>query len=266
MKLKSYPKTTIVHISDLHLGSVHFEERLLVRAIDEINNIHPDVVIISGDLTNDGLRPQYLEVRKYLDQMDCKLQIVIPGNHDSRNVGYVHFEDMFGSRNSAVHLPGVTIVALDSTQPDLNEGKLGRQNYRWMVDQFTKPEDFKIVALHHHLLPVPGTGRERNIIEDAGDFLELLVEQDIDLALSGHKHVPYEWHFENLYLVNSGTVSSIRVRGYAQPCYNIMDIKGDTCRVHRKYPFGDSEEVVTFRIKPKYNPGEVPAKQGLTAT
>ncbi|MDD5748590.1 MAG: metallophosphoesterase, partial [Actinomycetota bacterium] len=162
-----------------------------------------------------------------------------------------YFEDFFGSRNSVACLPGITIVGLDSSQPDLDEGRLGRQNYRWMVEKFTSPDDFRIVALHHHLLPVPGTGRERNVIEDAGDFLELLVEIGADLALCGHKHVPHTWHFEDFYVVNAGTVCSLRVRGYARPCYNIIRIEDESCTVTRKYPFGEAIEVISFPAKTK---------------
>lgn len=248
---KSKKTIKLAHISDIHVGSNHFVSNLLNRAIVEINEMEPDAVLISGDLTNNGFRQQYFAVKAYLSNIECEKKVVIPGNHDSRNVGYVHFEDCFGARNSVLRLPGITIVALDSSQPDLNEGRLGRQNYRWLVEQFENTDDFKIVALHHHLLPLPGTGRERNIIEDAGDFLELLVHQDIDLALSGHKHVPHTWHFEDFYIVNAGTVSSLRVRGYARPCYNVIDISGEECVVTRKYPFGDSVEILKFPIAKK---------------
>lgn len=172
----------IAHISDIHVGSNHFVSNLLNRAIMEINEMEPDVVLVSGDLTNEGFRQEYSAVGAYLGNIRCEKMVVIPGNHDSRNVGYVHFEDLFGSRNSALYMPGVTIVALDSSQPDLNEGRLGRQNYRWIAERFTNPNDFKIVVLHHHLIPLPGTGRERNIIEDAGDFLELLVSEGLTLC------------------------------------------------------------------------------------
>lgn len=242
---------TIAHISDIHVGSNHFVSNLLNRAIVEMNEANPDVVIVSGDLTNDGFRQQYAAAKAYLENIECENVVVIPGNHDSRNVGYVHFEDMFGERNSVVYLPGVTLVALDSSQPDLNEGRLGRQNYKWMVDKFTRPDDFKIVALHHHLLPLPGTGRERNIIEDAGDFLQVLVGQGVDLVLSGHKHVPHAWQFENFFMVNAGTVSSLRVRGYARPCYGFVEIRDGNCMVTREYPFGERVEVVSFPIKRK---------------
>jgi len=241
----------IAHISDIHVGSNHFVSNLLNRAIKEINEMEPDLVLVSGDLTNDGFRQEYAAARAYLDNFASERLVVIPGNHDSRNVGYVHFEDMFGERTSVITLPGVTMVALDSSQPDLNEGRLGRQNYRWMAEQLKDDSNFKIVALHHHLLPLPGTGRERNIIEDAGDFLEQLVYEGVDLVLSGHKHVPHTWHFEDLYVSNAGTVSSLRVRGYARPCYNVIDIEPGSCRITRKYPFGDSVEVVDFPIEEK---------------
>lgn len=244
----------MAHISDIHVGSNHFVSNLLNRAMVEINEMKPDVVMVSGDLTNDGFRQQYAAASVYLANLECEQVLTIPGNHDSRNVGYVHFEDIFGSRNHVAYLPGITIVALDSSQPDLNEGRLGRQNYRWMVEKFNRPEDFKIVALHHHLVPLPGTGRERNIIEDAGDFLEMLVDHGVDLVLSGHKHVPHVWRFENLFLVNAGTVSSLRVRGYARPCYNIIEVEDGLCRIARKYPFGEKEEVVSFSVDPKSYP------------
>ena len=82
---------TIAQLSDLHCGSPHFVPSLLDRAIVEVNELRPDVVVVSGDLTGDGFRGEYELAREYLDQIDCERMLVIPGNHDSRNVGYVHF-------------------------------------------------------------------------------------------------------------------------------------------------------------------------------
>jgi Icc protein len=120
---------TIAHISDLHCGSPHFVPSLLDRALVEINELEPDVVICSGDLTGDGLRGEFVTARDYLDRVECEHLLVIPGNHDSRNVGYVHFEELFGERRSELHLNGVSIVAVDSTEPDLDHGVIGRGRY-----------------------------------------------------------------------------------------------------------------------------------------
>ena len=198
----------IAHISDVHCGGPYFVATLLERAIAEINDWKPDLVVCCGDLTTFGYKPEFAEARAFLDRIECESFVVIPGNHDSRNVGYVHFEEFFGERNSVLQVGAVTVVAVDSTEPDLDHGRIGRGRYEWIEEQFATPADLRVFVLHHHLLPVPGTGRERNIVYDAGDAIECLQRSGVDLVLSGHKHVPYAWRLEDMFIVNTGTVSS----------------------------------------------------------
>jgi 3',5'-cyclic-AMP phosphodiesterase len=238
----------IAHISDLHCGSPHFVANLLERAIMELNELEPDIVVCSGDLTTNGFRGEYAEAASYLARLGCERLVVIPGNHDSRNVGYVHFEDHFGDRNGVVHENGVSVVAVDSSEPDLDHGQIGRGRYSWILEQFATPADFRIFVLHHHLLPVPGTGRERNVVYDAGDALEVLQEAHVNLVLSGHKHVPYAWRLENIFIVNAGTVSSLRLRGKTRPCYNVVELEGRHVDVWRKYPFHGQERIIQFSL------------------
>ena len=100
--------------------------------------------------------------------------------------------------------------------------------------------------LHHHLLPVPGTGRERNIVYDAGDLLEVLLRSRVNLVLAGHKHVPYAWQLENMFVVTTGTVSTLRLRGHTRPCYNVIEIGPERVRIYRKYPFEGQEPIIEF--------------------
>ena len=238
---------TIAQISDLHCGSPHFVPSLLDRALVEINDLAPDLVIVSGDLTGDGLRGEYDLARRYLDNVECERMLVIPGNHDSRNVGYVHFEELFGERRSELHSDGVSVVAVDSTEPDLDHGVIGRGRYRWIEERFATEDAYlRIFVLHHHLLPVPGAGRERNVVHDAGDTIECLQRAGVNLVLSGHKHVPYAWRLENLFVVNAGTVSTTRLRGKTKPCYNVIEASRERVTVSRKFPFHDREALVSF--------------------
>jgi 3',5'-cyclic AMP phosphodiesterase CpdA len=238
---------TIAQISDLHCGSPHFVPSLLERAIGEINELAPDLVIVSGDLTADGFREEYELAQDYLGRLDSPAPVVIPGNHDSRNVGYVHFEELFGDRRHAIHRDGVSVVAIDSTEPDMDHGTIGRGRYEWIEERFAEHDAFlRIFVLHHHLLPVPGTGRERNVVHDAGDALECLLRAGAQLVLSGHKHVPYAWRLENLFVVNAGTVSTTRVRGKTKPCYNVIEASPERVSVFRKYPFHDREAIISF--------------------
>jgi 3',5'-cyclic-AMP phosphodiesterase len=242
---------TIVQLSDLHCGQQFFLPNLLERAIAEVNELEPDIVVISGDLTSHGFREEYGIALGYIDRLECESKVVIPGNHDSRNVGYVHFEELFGDRNSVLRVGGVTVVAVDSTEPDLDNGQIGRGRYRWIEEQFADPADLRVFVLHHHLLPVPGTGRERNVVNDAGDAIECLQRAGVDLVLSGHKHVPYAWRLEDLFVVNAGTVSSSRLRGKGRPCYNVIEVEGTHVGVWRKYPFHDQERIIQFSTETK---------------
>ena len=237
----------IGHISDLHCGGPYFEANLLERAISEVNDLEPDIVICSGDLTTFGFKHEYQVARSYLDKLRCESIVVIPGNHDSRNVGYIHFEELFGERNSVLHKGAVTVVAVDSTEPDLDHGQIGRGRYRWIEEAFAaNPAELRIFVLHHHLLPVPGTGRERNVVYDAGDALECLQRANVHLVLSGHKHVPYAWRLEDLFVVNTGTVSSLRLRGNTRPCYNVIEFSGQHVSIWRRHPFHGQERIIQF--------------------
>jgi 3',5'-cyclic-AMP phosphodiesterase len=238
--------TRIAHLSDLHCGSPHFQADLLERAIEEINTLEPDVAVISGDLTTDGYEREYSLAREFVDRIECTDLIVVPGNHDSRNVGYVHFEEQFGPRASVLHKHGLTIVAEDSSEPDLDHGQIGRNRYPTIEQAFTGFSNLNVFVLHHHLLPIPGTGRERNIVYDAGDLLEVLLRSQVKLVLAGHKHVPYAWHLESLFVVTTGTVSTLRLRGHWRPCYNVIEVGEEWVRIYRKYPFEGQEPIIEF--------------------
>jgi 3',5'-cyclic AMP phosphodiesterase CpdA len=238
---------TIAHISDPHAGSPMFVPNLMNRVIVELNEMAPDVVICTGDLTNEGYRQEYKNWLAYASRIEAPIY-TIPGNHDARNVGYLHFEELIGERYWTQDVHGVRIVAADSSEPDINEGQIGRHRYDWIREQFSAPADLKIFALHHHLIPVPGTGRERSVVNDAGDLLEVLITSGVNIVLSGHKHVPYVWRLENVYLCNAGTVASLRVRGYTKPCYNVLEFEGDEVKISRRFPFGGQTTIAHFSL------------------
>jgi 3',5'-cyclic-AMP phosphodiesterase len=239
------PKTdrfVIAQFSDLHCGDPRFDEHLLDRVIDEVNDLCPDLVAIPGDLTVHGYLDEYEMAKTQIDRLECPEIIVIPGNHDSRNVGYVHFKNLFGerwtsrdltfaSRAPELNCDNVRVVSLDSSKPDLNDGELGRHRYGWLAERLQDSPGLRIVVLHHHLVGIPGTGRERNIVLDAGDVLEILDRYSVDLVLAGHRHVPYAWKVNGVLVVTSGTASTWRTRGETPPSYNIVTILPDEIEV-----------------------------------
>lgn len=259
MLLSSIP-LRIAQISDIHCGESSFDPEMMSSIVERINRLKTDVVVVAGDLTAAGYEWEYKEAKQWIDQIEGT-KIVIPGNHDARNVGYIHFQNYFGNRYSKYRqafeperaerlgATGFTVVAVDSSEPDLNDGRVGREHYLWIKEQFDQPEDVKIFVIHHHLVPIPGTGRERNIITDAGDVLAELTQLDIDVVLSGHKHVPYFWGLNGILICNSSTAATRRVRGLTPPSWNEIQIDASTIKTFVHYEDGRRELSLIFSLK-----------------
>src|SRR5436190_6844481 len=69
----------LVHLSDLHFGRI--DHALVKPLIELVTSIKPDVVAVSGDLTQRAKSEQFEEARRFLDALPSP-QIVVPGNHD----------------------------------------------------------------------------------------------------------------------------------------------------------------------------------------
>ena len=214
----------IVHISDVHVKSAYYSEELASNVIDYISNLEPDVLVITGDLTDNGYPHEYDDAVDFVNQLKARVKVVVPGNHDARNMGYVLFEELFKTRFPMVDLGWLKIQGVDSSEPDLDDGHIGRLAYGLVEESLIGFKGIKIVALHHHLVPIPGTGRERNIPVDSGDFLALLCKVGVHLILSGHKHVPWIWELNSMLIVNAGTATTLRVKAHNPPSFNIITL------------------------------------------
>ena len=251
----------IAQLSDVHVGGGRYREQLLRTAIEEVNAAGPDLVVVAGDLTDDGYPDQYPLAREELSALACGDVVRVPGNHDARNVGYLRFEDTFGARDSRRRLDcdglAVALVAVDSSKPDLDEGEIGREHYGWIEEGFAGEAGLRIFVCHHHLVPVPGTGRERNQVLDAGDVLALLRQCGVDLVLSGHRHVPYVWPIAGMLLVHSGTVATLRTRGFPHPAYNLIRVGEGRICVELCIPGGERRSLGEY---PRDWPAELSAR------
>ena len=188
---------------------------LMDRAIGEINDLGPDLVICTGDLTTFGFKQEFAQAKSYLDRLECEV-----ARRRARKPRLA--ERRVRPLRAALRRPQLGAAR---RRRHRRRGRLDRAGPRSRPDR-ARPlqagsrsssarsrRDLRIFVLHHHLLPVPGTGRERNVVYDAGDAIECLQRAGVDLVLSGHKHVPYAWRLEDLFIVNTGTVSSLRLRG-----------------------------------------------------
>ena len=248
-----------IQISDLHVGGL-FKQDAFDTLVDEINNdLKPDVLIVSGDLTDDGLVFQFEKARDELKKLKCDNLIIFPGNHDYRHTGYLLFKEYFPiakpdsakvyeykDNNSNENRQTVIVTTIDTARPDRDEGEVGHVQNLWLNKTLKKYDKNKmqnsndnnkvkgnnennqikkIVAMHHHLIAIPDTGYTNVVgISDAGDILRTCLENDVDLVICGHKHRPWLWNLGTMKIAYAGTACSWRYRGVFKDTYNIIDI------------------------------------------
>ncbi len=235
----------IIQLSDIHVGA-QFREQIFEKVIHEVNSLNPDAVVITGDLTNEGLKEQYEKCKTLISKINAEKIIAISGNHDYRNTGYLHFKKYFPFQTINELDDNVVLVTLGTARPDRDEGEVGYRQTLWLERTMKKYQNkTTILAMHHHLIGIPDTGSDRLTIIDAGDVLRATLDSNVNLVLCGHKHRPWLWDFNNLLIANAGSVSSERVRGFFENSYNIIKIEDGNISVDLKVVGGKREPLLS---------------------
>ena len=210
-----------------------------------------DVIVISGDLTQRARTREFEAARIYLSKLSDLPIVVVPGNHDiplynvwkrfaRPQAGYQEF---MGDFPDSFQGSNAMIVGLNSVDPyrSVVNGRVSTEvldacaRRFGQVSRTTGSRFWRVVALHHHLLPPPGWER-RKPMPKARRLLERLHEMEVDLVLSGHLHRAYvgntldvhprERQSEGIVVVQCGTSTSRRGRGYEREknSFNVVSL------------------------------------------
>jgi len=153
-----------------------FNREALRTAIKEVNALSPDAVVVTGDITENGIQSEFKQATKELKQLRAKSIIYVSGNHDYRATGYLLFKQLFPFKQ-VTEIENTVIIVLSSARPDRDDGEVGHRQNLWLENTLKKYRNHtKIVAIHHHIVPVPDTGADQITIIDAGDVLRSLTK------------------------------------------------------------------------------------------
>jgi len=212
----------IVQISDIHVGP-EFREETFQTGVDEVNALRPDILLVSGDLTENGLLSQYERAAELMKDFECPSKIYTSGNHDYRNTGYLLFKHFFSS-DPIFRKKGLTVTVVSTARPERNDGEAGHRQIVWAEKALSGERGFKLVMMHHHLVPVPDTGPNTIPILDAGDVLRAIDRAKPDLIVCGHRHRPWRWQLNGVPIIHAGSFSSERLRGFFSNSYNVIRV------------------------------------------
>lgn len=238
---------TIVHLSDLHFGRVN--PLLIDPLISIVREAEPDLVAISGDLTQRARSYQFQEARSFLDALP-KPQIVVPGNHDIplHNVFARFFEPLTKYKRyitedlqPAYQDEEVVIVGVNTARSLVFKGgRINRSQVGRLREKFCSfgSRVVKIVVTHHPF-DLPEGHDESDLVGRAKMAMTGLAECGADLFLAGHLHIShtghtkrYKIHGHSALVVQAGTATSTRARGEANS-FNLLRIAYPVITVER---------------------------------
>ncbi len=239
---------TLVHLSDLHFGRL--DARIIPPLVERITLLNPDLVAISGDLTQRARRRQFQEARTFLDMLPFP-KLVVPGNHDVPlfNVAarvlhpFAGYRRYVGVDLEPAHIDEeMAVLGLNSSRALITGGR-GRLNRDQIAAAVTRlrplPAALIKVIVTHHPFDLPEGYAAEHLVGRAAMAMAQLAEAGADLFLAGHLHVSHVGHTAERYriaghsalVVQAGTLST-RGRGELNT-FNVLRIARPEMTVER---------------------------------
>ena len=239
----------IAHLSDVHFGTE--DPTLAALAIEAVNRSNPDVVVVSGDLTQRARKREFIAARRFLDLLP-EPQIVVPGNHDVPL--YNLFDRFFRRLNkyqkyitddlTPTYVDGeLAIIGVNTARSFvIKGGRINEEQVEFIRSKLCVIDDRSLkVVVTHHPFDLPDNSHHDDVVGRAADAMPKIAECGGDVFLAGHLHVGHiettakRYQLESgrhALVIQAGTATSARVRNEPHS-FNLIDFEHPNLRIVR---------------------------------
>jgi 3',5'-cyclic AMP phosphodiesterase CpdA len=230
---------TIAHLSDLHFGRI--DPATLQPLIAALQKIQPDLVAVSGDLTQRARIAQFKEAKAFLNSLPSP-QIVVPGNHDLPLDNLVlrlfsplsRFKRYITRDLAPVHIDDeIAVLGLNTTRRMLvKNGRVNVEQVSGINKQFgnLRGSHTRIVVTHHPF-DLPSGFDDAQRVGQSRMAMTNFAKSGVDIFLAGHLHVTHAGNTERFEIaghtalvIQAGTATSTRGRGELNS-FNVIRIQ-----------------------------------------
>ena len=197
-------------MTDLHLSKNPEEyifelvkpEKTFIEVLQLVRLEKPDIVLVTGDLSQDGSIESYQRLNNYFKTIKCFVYTIY-GNHDNPE----NFDNWLicnNTRKEAVlKTPIGNFIFLSSFKPNSDSGYIDDKNIQHLILNFEKYNNC-IPVIHHHFIPL-NTVIDNFILENNEEFVRILkfYKSKIKFCMTGHVHNSYRSYLEDKIVYSS---------------------------------------------------------------
>jgi 3',5'-cyclic-AMP phosphodiesterase len=274
----------ILHVSDIHYRASTENIALLESATRQFEQLRPDYILITGDLSRDGLEEQFAHTKRFIDSLNFCHVLTIPGNRDVARPVVLPANENKSLANDLPIQPSqpLSFAPMDGLELESSKGKRAdaflehfahteffyRDTHIAAAGLNSTPEltaqhmevarqhflngrlgELRIFCAHHSFLPVPTKKlKPGDIVPHAADILQTLLELNVDLLCCGHIHRSHVWDLSDgghrLLCCNAGSL--LDTSGKKDNGYLEIEIEHDL-RITKRSLFTSSTEQLYHR-------------------
>lgn len=230
----------IFHISDLHFGMHH--EFIIKHFLKDLDEIKPDVILISGDITHRATVVQYQAFVSFLEKL-CPVVCMVPGNHDIPLYNFIE-RMLYPYKKYTTYIEpklsaefennSVRILGVNSVNPyRIKDGTLDSKTLQYIKEYFEPSfNGLNILFFHHNFNYLEGLHKP---LENYQKFLNYLKESTIDIVCTGHLHyanvnIIEKNNTKSSILLHAGSLLCKRSRDGLNSYYSIETTNND-CKI-----------------------------------